>query len=266
MPERAALVPVRPRTPGGPTRTALLVFGALALAALTVDGAPAGAGGGLRTLGRILGGMLTPDLSPRYLAVVLGDAAITASYALAAMSLAGTAGVAAAVVASGVLYDRRWIRTLSRIVLALVRSVHELVWALLFVYAAGLSPSAGVLAIAVPYTGVIGRVLGDRLRDADPAPVAALAAAGASRTARLLYGIAPQGSADATGYLAYRLECALRSAARRSFVGLGRLGARVELAPRDLDYGRAWTPIYATILLVILADRLGVRHRRRFAR
>src|SRR5690606_417130 len=138
------------------------------LAALIVDGSPAGAGGGLRTLGRILGGALAPDLSPRYLALVVRDAVVTASYALAAMSIAASAGIAAAVVASGALYDRPWIRTLSRTILALIRSIHELVWALLFVYAAGLSPSAGVLAIAVPYTGVIGRVLSDRLRDVDP--------------------------------------------------------------------------------------------------
>ena len=64
MPERAALVPVPPRIPGGRTGVGLLMVGALALAALVVDGAPAGAGGALRTLGRILGGALAPDLSP----------------------------------------------------------------------------------------------------------------------------------------------------------------------------------------------------------
>lgn len=263
-----ALVPVPFRRPGGRTIAGLLAGAAVGVALLRLgaDAGPAGAGGGARALERLVRGALAPERSPAYLLTVAGDAAVTAAYAVAAMSLATVVGLVAAVIASGVLLDRAWLRAGCRVVLALTRSAHELVWALLFVAAMGLSPMAGVLAIAVPYAGVIGRVLGDRLRDVDPAPVRALTAAGASPLSRLFYGVVPQVAPDALGYLAYRLECALRSAAVLSFVGLGGLGFRIELALRDLDYARAWTPIYATLLLVVLVDWLGARTRRRFAR
>lgn len=259
---------VRPPRPTRRTWSGLVVLVVTAVAATTLwlRRTPAGASGGARALRRIIEGALQPELAPDYLALVAGDAILTTAYAVAAMSLATVAGLPAAVFASGVLVDGRWVRRGTRAALALLRAPHELVWGLVLVYAVGLSPIAGVLAIAIPYAGTIGRVLGDALEDVDPRPLAALGASGAGPASRLFYGIVPQVSADAVGYLAYRLECALRTATVLSFIGLGGLGQRIEHALLDLDYARAWTPLYATILLVMVIDRLGARYRRGFAR
>ncbi len=259
---------VAPRMPRGRSAVVTLVAaaGVLSVLLLLRGWTPAETSGGLHALRRILAGALRPEVSPSYLVTVLGDAVLTLSYAVAAMTLATAAGLAGALLASGRLFPGLWLQASTRVVLAVLRAPHELIWALLFVYAVGLSPSAGILAIAVPYAGTIGRVLGDALQDVNPAPVRALESIGASRAATLLYGIAPQVAADGVGYLAYRFECALRTAAVLSFVGLGGLGHRIELALLDLDYARAWTPIYATLLLVLVVDRLGAGYRRSFAR
>ena len=258
----------RPSKPSGRTTVVVLiaVAGVLSMGVLLESWTPSETSGGSRALRRILAGALRPEVSHSYLTTVLGDAALTLSYAVAAMTLATVGGLSGALMASGRLFDAPWVRATSRLAMAVLRAPHELVWALLFVYAVGLSPSAGILAIAVPYAGTIGRVLGDALQDVDPAPVRAVETAGAGRTATLLYGVAPQVAADAVGYLAYRFECALRTAAVLSFVGLGGLGHRIELALLDLDYARAWTPIYATLLMVLIVDRLGTGYRRSFAR
>ena len=244
----------------------LAVAGAVSILVLLREWTPSETSGGMQALRRILSGALRPELSLSYLGTVMGDAVLTLSYAVAAMTLASGAGLLGALLASGRLFRDAWIQIATRLTLAALRAPHELIWALVFVYAVGLSPSAGILAIAVPYAGTIGRVLGDALQDADPAPVRALETAGAGRGAALLYGVAPQVAADAVGYLAYRFECALRTAAVLSFVGLGGLGHRIELALLDLDYARAWTPIYATLLLVLVVDRMGAGYRRSFAR
>ena len=57
---------------------------------------------------------------------------------------------------------------------AVVRAVHELFWALIFLQLFGLSPLTGLLAIAIPYAGIFAKVYAEILEEADPAPLQAM--------------------------------------------------------------------------------------------
>jgi ABC-type phosphate/phosphonate transport system permease subunit len=61
----------------------------------------------------------------------------------------------------------RAVRQLVRWLLVLLRSVPELVWALLFVRIIGLGPTAGVLAIALTYCGMLGKVYAEILESSN---------------------------------------------------------------------------------------------------
>ena len=215
-------------------------------------------GGGLRAAGDVALAALRPELSWAMAGTVAAAAWRTLAYALAGLSLALVLGVPLGIVASGVLARSRWGRWLSvggaRGLLGALRAVHELVWAWVLVAAVGLSPWAGVLALALPYAGILGRVLAELLQDADPAPLEALRRAGASETQVLLFGRCPLIAADAIGYAFYRLECGIRSAAVLSFVGLGGLGFHIQTALVDLDFARAWTFVWALALLMVAVD------------
>ncbi len=154
----------------------------------------------------------------------------------------------------------------ARAVLAALRAVHEIVWAILFVAAFGLSPAAGVLAIGVPYAGILGRILAERLQDAPSAPLDALRTSGASETEVLVYGRVPASAADVVSYAFYRLECAVRAAAVLSFVGLGGLGLRISTALDDLAFERMWTAVFALVLIVVGIDLWSALVRRRIQR
>ncbi len=215
-------------------------------------------GGGLRAAGEIALAALRPELSWALAGTVVTAAWRTLAYALAGLSLALVLGVPLGVVASGVLARTRWARWCSvggaRGLLGVLRAVHELVWAWLLVAAVGLSPWAGVLALALPYAGILGRVLAELLQDADEAPLEALRRAGASEAQVLAHGRLPLIAADAVGYIFYRLECGIRSAAVLSFVGLGGLGFHIQTALADLDFARAWTFVWAMALLMVAVD------------
>ncbi|WP_227650487.1 hypothetical protein, partial [Klebsiella pneumoniae] len=51
-------------------------------------------------------------------------------------------------------------RTL-RVLCAMLRSVHELFWALLLMQVFGLSATTGILAIALPYAGICAKVFSE---------------------------------------------------------------------------------------------------------
>jgi len=212
--------------------------------------------GGLEALGQIALALFQPRLSPDILAAGAQASWTTVAYAVTGMTLALAIGLPLGVVASGVLTRVGWVRRLNvgsaRFVLAFFRSIHELVWAWLFVAAVGLSPVAAVLALGIPYGGVLGRIYSELLQDVPEGPLRALRGAGASEWRVLWYGRLPMALPDMLSYTFYRFECGIRSAAILSFVGLGGLGYQIQISLADLNYGRMWTFVLFLILLVLL--------------
>ncbi len=69
---------------------------------------------------------------------------------------------------------------LTRSIVSFLRSVPELVWALIFVAAVGLGPFAGALALAFHSVGMLGRLFAEVIEDMDMGPVEALTLTGAN--------------------------------------------------------------------------------------
>jgi phosphonate transport system permease protein len=260
----------RVRLPAPRMQLTLLLVAAFLWAALSVD-APGGVihAGGISSLREITFSLFTPELSTSYVSTVVSDTFTTIAFAITGMTVAVVAGVPLGIAASGVL-QRSWLPRLgvmasARAVLASLRAVHEIVWAILFVAAFGLTPLAGVLAIGVPYAGILGRVLAERLQDVPPESLAALRSTGASETEVLFYGRLPASGADIVSYTFYRLECAVRAAAVLSFVGLGGLGLRISTSLDDLAFGRMWTAVFALVLVIIVIDLWSALVRRRLS-
>ena len=215
-------------------------------------------GGGLGALREIGSALFRPEVSLDVLESAVRASWRTVAYAVAGLSLALAWGIPLGVLASGVLNRSPWLRRLNqwgvRFILAFFRSTHELVWAWLFVAALGLSPMAAVLALGIPYGGILGRIYSELLQDVPESPLRALRSAGASEWRVFWYGRLPMALPDMLSYTFYRLECGVRSAAILSFVGLGGLGYQVQIALDDLAYERAWSFILALVLLVIAVD------------
>jgi phosphonate transport system permease protein len=225
--------------------------------------------GGERAIGQFFGALLRPELSPGFLALALEASWRTVAYAVAGVTVALAIGLPLGIVASGTLArgtrTRLGIVASTRFVLAALRAIHELVWAWLFVAALGLSPLAAILALGIPYGGILGRIYAGLLADVPAPPLQALRAAGASEWHILLYGRLPQALPDMLSYTFYRFECAIRSAAILSFVGLGGLGYQLQLALDDLRYGDVWTLLLFLVALVVLVDVWSSELRRRLA-
>lgn len=221
-------------------------------------GAPVVHPGGLGALSEVLRAAFQPELSPSFLWLTLESAWTTVAYAVAGICLAAPLGLLLGAAASGVLFRSARVRVPAvaglRFALGFMRAIHELVWAWLFVAALGLSPVAAVLALAIPYGGILGRIFADILNDVPEEPLRALRAAGASELKVLLYGRLPMAAPDMLGYAFYRFECAIRAVAVMGFVGVGGLGLQVQLSMDDLLYREVWTLLYALVALVAVVD------------
>lgn len=143
-----------------------------------------------------------------------------------------------------------------RILLIVLRSVPEIVWALLFVRAVGLGPTAGVLAIAITYSGMLGKVYGEIFESVDIRPARALMVAGSSRLSAFAYGVLPNAAGELLSYGLYRWECAVRASVVMGFVGAGGLGQQMDLSMRMFAGGEVASMLLVFLLLVLLADLL----------
>ncbi|MBW3139248.1 ABC transporter permease [Ferrimonas balearica] len=187
---------------------------------------------------RLFQGLLMPDfLATERLFEALFA---TVAFALLGVTLGAVAGAMLAP-----LYHHR----LVRYGCGLLRSVHELFWALLLMQLFGLSGLTGVLALAIPFSAMFARIYSDLLAQA-PATVEQALPYQTRWLDRLLYGrLAPMWPALAS-YTRYRFECAIRSATVLGFLGLPTLGFYLESAFRQGFYGQGGALLWLLLLLI----------------
>ncbi|MFM9916659.1 MAG: PhnE/PtxC family ABC transporter permease [Rhizobacter sp.] len=157
------------------------------------------------------------------------------------------------------------VRTVLRWTMVVLRSVPELVWALLFVRVVGLGPTAGVLAIGIAYGGMLGKVYAEILESGDPAATQALLRNGSGRLQALLFGTLPQCASELVSYTVYRWECAIRASVVLGFVGAGGLGQLLDSAAKMFSGGEVSSILLVFIALVALSDRVSAQLRRAMA-
>ena len=228
----------------------------------------------LAAAGSFLSDFLHPAHSAEFLAMVLRETWITVAIATCGLFLALLGAIPATLLVSerlsvsllGTGRMRRasaLLRQAVRWVLVLLRSVPELVWALLFVRVVGLGPTAGVLAIALTYCGMLAKVYAEILESSDAHASDSLLANGSGRLAALLYGALPEAAAELVSYTVYRWECAIRGSAIMGFVGAGGLGQRMDESTKMMAGGEVATMLLMFVLLVAAADLVSTLLRRR---
>ncbi|NNC87116.1 MAG: ABC transporter permease subunit [Akkermansiaceae bacterium] len=217
---------------------------------------------------------------------------LTVRYAVVAMSLAVAGGIVFGILGSrawwpvlapngkagpeaggtngngdgGLLWALKSLRLLVRGAATLARSVHELLWALLFLTAIGTSPLAAVLAIALPYGGTLAKVFSELLDEQDRSAAGVMRSGGSGSFTAFVVGIVARAFPDLVTYAMYRLECAVRSSAVLGFLGIPTIGYHISTAYEDGHLHEIWTYLYALMLAVIVIDQWGALVRKRLSR
>lgn len=147
------------------------------------------------------------------------------------------------------------LRQAMRALLIVLRSIPELVWALVLVRVVGLGPTAGVLAIALTYAGMLGKVYGEILESGETHATETLLRNGAGRLQAFFYAVLPGNATELVSYTVYRWECAIRSSVVLGFVGAGGLGQQLDTSTKMFAGNEVATMLLVFIALVALADR-----------
>jgi len=220
-----------------------------------------------------LGDFIPPRIDAEFLALTAREAWRTIAIATAGMALAMLIAVPLALLSTRVLSVSAitgrmaphafLARQSLRALLVVLRSIPELIWALVFVRVVGLGASAGVLAIALTYGGMLGKVYAEILESDNAHPTHALLRIGSGRLQAFLYAALPQSASELTSYTVYRWECAIRSSAVLGFVGAGGLGQQLDTSMKMFNGSEVCTLLLVLIVLVGFSDALSAELRRR---
>jgi phosphonate transport system permease protein len=142
----------------------------------------------------------------------------------------------------------------ARALLDVMRSIPEVVWALVLVRAVGMGPAAGVAAIGIGYAGILGKVFAEIFESTPQEAAGALATAGATPLGAFTFATLPSALPVAASYALYRFDCALRASAVLGLVGAGGIGVQLELSLKMLAYDEVATIVLALFALVASVD------------
>lgn len=220
----------------------------------------------MRITGNFLAGFWPLALGSDFLAMVARETWRTVAMATAGVTLGLVIAIPLTLMSTRVLSISAlsgrmargpfWLRQSVRWLLIFLRSIPELVWALVFVRVVGLGPTAGVLAIALTYGGMLGKVYAEILESGETHAAENLLRNGSSRLQAFFYGLLPASAAELTSYTVYRWECAIRSSVVLGFVGAGGLGQQLDNSMKMFTGGEVSTMLLVFVALVALADRV----------
>ncbi|GIO33938.1 MULTISPECIES: phosphonate ABC transporter, permease protein PhnE [Paenibacillus] len=207
---------------------------------------------GLPQMGSLLQEMFPPDWS--YLPTVWGPMMETVQVAILGTTLGGLLAVPAALLCASNLRISRFVSVPARMLLNLIRTIPDLLFAAIFVAVFGIGPFAGMLALVFFSFGIIAKLTFEAIEAIDPGPLEAMSAVGANRLQIIMYAVVPQALPYFMSYLLYTFEVNVRAAAVLGLVGAGGIGLLLDRSLGLFRYDRAAVIILLTLAIVLVID------------
>ena len=150
--------------------------------------------------------------------------------------------------------NKRFLYPAARFVLMLCRSVHEMIWTILFVTIIGFGMLPGVLALTLFSIGFTGKLFSEEIEDINIGQVEAIQATGANPLQVFVYAVLPQVKVGWTGISIYTWDAAFRAATVVGFFGAGGMGWYLRRTVQQIESTRVAAILFSIIALVIISE------------
>lgn len=192
--------------------------------------------------------IVMPLLETVHIAVVGTIIAVTASLPVAFLAAENTT-------------PNRVTYAVGKLIVTVTRSVHVIIWAMLFVVMLGPGAFAGMVAIAVRSIGFVAKLLGEEIEEIEIDQVEAIRATGASTVQVLLYSVLPQIKPALVGIGVYRWDINVRSATILGAVGAGGIGVQLFNAVDAFQWSSVLLILIAILGIVLVSETISARAR-----
>jgi phosphonate ABC transporter permease subunit PhnE len=157
----------------------------------------------------------------------------------------------------------RFISGSGKFILSLIRTIPEIIMALIFIKAVGPNPFAGVMALGIHSVGMLGKLYGEAIENMDMGPTEAMTACGANRWKTMAFAVIPQVIPEFISYALYRFEINVRSATLLGIIGAGGIGTPLIFAINARGWSRVGIILIGIIITVSIIDYISGALRKR---
>ncbi len=210
---------------------------------------------GMDNAARFIGRMLPPDTRPDRIALLLKGLYESLEIAIISSALGIMLSLPIGLFAARNLMPW-WITWPTRLLIALCRSFHQVIIAIIFVKAVGFGALAGILALTVASIGFVAKLFAEAIEEISLKQVEAIRATGASFMNVIFYGVMPQVLTRFVGFATYQVDSNLRNSTMVGIVGAGGIGGTLFSAFQRFDYDFLLTILLAIIALIMVSEVL----------
>lgn len=203
-----------------------------------------------------------PSIEPRTWAGVFDALLVTLQIAAAATLLSLVASLIIGPLAARNVTPNRPVRLAGRLLLLVIRSIPELILAIVLIIVTGLGPQAGTIALAVVGVGLLGKLIADSLEEAPTGPQLAVRSVGGTGTQVFFSATARMSVPALVGHTLYLLDSNIRSATVLGIVAAGGIGYYLIDATRVSRYDQVMAFVIVLVLAVLVVEGISVVIRR----
>lgn len=149
-----------------------------------------------------------------------------------------------------------WVSVPVRALIALFRTFHPVIIAILFVKSVGFGALAGILTLIVASVGFIAKLFAEAIEEISLKQVEAIRATGAGFVSVILFSVMPQVFSRFIGFSTYQLDSNLRNSTMVGIVGAGGLGGTLFSAFQRFDYDFVAAILITIIVLIMIGEVL----------
>ena len=215
--------------------------------------------GGLDIIFLFIGSALKPSLNQLVIESALEGLQVTIAIALVSWSISMSIGICLGILSTNLFWsfipNYSFIRKFLNYFLAIPRSIHEVIWGILFIQILGLNIWVAIISIVIPYSALTARVISDQIDSFDIKPLIALRQTGSNKISSLITILIPRVIHFLSIYGGYRLECAIRGTIILGIFGLGGIGTELYLTLMSMEFNEMWTCLWMLFLVILLLEK-----------
>ncbi|MCO7125060.1 phosphonate ABC transporter, permease protein PhnE [Sporolactobacillus shoreicorticis] len=217
---------------------------------------------GIGNMGRFLSSSFPPNLSR--LPIILRAMIETFQMAIVGTVIGVLLSLPVALLISKNTTPHPLISSVLRSIVTLMRTIPDLVWALIFIISVGLGPLAGIFTIVIDTIAFCARFFSERIEEVDRGSLDAMSSTGAGKFGVYASMVIPVCFPSFVATSLFSVEKAVRSAVILGLVGAGGIGIELSTAMSLMKYDEAFTIILIIFMVVVVVEYTSGRIRKRF--
>ncbi|MFS0861814.1 phosphonate ABC transporter, permease protein PhnE [Fredinandcohnia sp. 179-A 10B2 NHS] len=258
--KKIPVVPLRAKTTIGSILT--VVIGIYIVSAIFTEAYPDRIIEGMpHVIAFVVNDLFPPNLG--YADTVLKSLIETWNMALLSTTLSAIVALPISFFAASNINKKKGFYKVVRFFLNILRTIPELILAVILVALVGIGALAGILALFIFSVGILAKLISETIEAIDPNPLEAIRATGGNVIQVIWYGVLPQIMPHFTSYSLYVLEINVRASVVLGFVGAGGIGLILKKQLAMFNFDNVSTIVIMTFIAVTIIDFVSNRVRER---